>query len=87
MGRYRFFYFSLPVTDASILQPSTIIERQYFSAMKKHMEFWENLVHKDSKSPQHVGFPDLFTGNHLLTAQNLERKCYIIDQFIGAIAE
>jgi len=29
----------------------------------------------------------LFTGNHLLAVQTPESKCYIIDRFIGTIAE
>ena len=35
----------------------------------------------------HSMYPDLFTGNHLLTAQKPAKKCYVVDSFFGMIAQ
>jgi len=35
----------------------------------------------------HGTYPDLFSGNHLLTVQKPVSEWYVIEQFIGSIAE
>jgi len=67
----------------------TIVERQHFSALKKHITWGstQTWVTKISQSSWHIGNPDLFAGTHLLIAEKSESECCIIDRFIGTILE